>query len=206
VGYYIQLSGNRKKNGMLGTCRPPCKTCEKNEKNCLSCVANYTLNGTQCLGDSRVVVTMVLKGDDTPASILDNTASAARTLYSGSSNINRIFNALCKKLPSAFDVSTPLKCYDALKLSFLGAGSIRLGNSVVGGNYSSPEAALSAISAAFASGSAFDGGILVLSSSFEAKGYTTTPVTPATSTSNVNLALVLGLSIPLTVLRTFCAM
>lgn len=89
-------------------------------------------------------------------------------------------------------------CIDVIILTYLGSGSLLINTLVSGGNYNSADAASASIANTFSANTQLDG-ITVASSSSSASGYTT--VTP--TTSSTNLGLILGLSIPLLLLRNF---
>ena len=53
-GYYIQTGLKGTSTGIFKPCRSPCATCKGDAKMCLTCVKGYSINGTQCLSDTRV--------------------------------------------------------------------------------------------------------------------------------------------------------
>lgn len=88
-------------------------------------------------------------------------------------------------------------CFDVVIFTWIGSGSLELSAIISGGTYSSSAEASSSISSAFSSNTQLDG-LSVLTVSTSASGYAAT-----TASSSTNLGLILGLSIPLVLLRTF---
>lgn len=52
-GYYVIYGLIGTSTGQIQPCSSPCATCQGDPKRCLSCNKGYSLNGTQCLSDSR---------------------------------------------------------------------------------------------------------------------------------------------------------
>ena len=95
---------------------------------------------------------------------------------------------------------TDQKCFETFFVVVLAGGSLNLTGVVAGGSYSSPSAASSTLGSAFGSGTALDG-VSVTSTSVSASGFTSSG--GSSSSSGANLGLILGLTIPLVLLRTF---
>ena len=129
-----------------------------------------------------------------------NGSSAANNLAAGMTQINRLRLSICAALPaSVYGVLTPQRCFETFFVVVLAGGSLNLTGVVAGGSFSSPSAASSTLGSAFSSGTPLDG-VSVTSTSVSTSGFTSSG---GSSSSGTNLGLILGLTIPLVLLRTF---
>lgn len=123
--------------------------------------------------------------------------SSGQNAATGRGNVMRNFvnlvTAICNMLPAPFKVGDT-SCRRVLRFIFLRFGSIQVSQDVDGSGYSSGTDASSAINNAISTNGI--AGATVTSSSTTSTGYS------GSSDSDVNLGLILGVSIPLVILRT----
>lgn len=129
---------------------------------------------------------------------IDTSGSSSQTISNGINSINRIQFTICSLLPVSFfgTITSLLVCNNIVILTFIGAGSLDINTVIAGGSFSSSTEASNVISNTFASGTSMDG-LSVLSTTTTSEGYSTS----SPSSSSTNLGLILGLSIPLVLLR-----
>ena len=108
----------------------------------------------------------------------------------------RLKKSMCAALGAQFDVSTDKKCFLVVIFNFMRSGSLTVGSSISGGNFNSGNDATTAVNSAFSSSTELDGASVV-SSTAVSSGFTNE------SSESTNLGLILGLSIPLVLLRTY---
>ena len=100
-GYFLELLNNGENSGQVTACTSPCATCSVDTKHCDSCITGYNLNGSTCLSAKHLDMTLTMTGAGTnPIELTQN------PVYNGFTSVNRIYQTLCYKLPSAnFDVT-----------------------------------------------------------------------------------------------------
>jgi len=128
--------------------------------------------------------------------IFDNGTSVNQQLSDSIKAVNRICNHFLSILPAAFKRQSTDTCFDLFNMNALSVGSIILNMTVNAGQNTNSATATSSFNQAVASSS--PDGFTILSSSVSSVGGNT-----STSDGAANLGLILGLSIPLTILRIF---
>ena len=199
AGYYLIPTPEGQNSGQFAACTSPCATCMGDAKRCTSCIPNYSLNGTSCLNDNQVSLNLVL-GSSGSAPVISATATPEEALAAGLTQIDRIRTSICGNLPPEYGSPSGSGCYDVVIFVSIAGGSLSVGTVLAGGSFSSPTAATSSIGSSFGSGAPLDG-LSVLSSTSAASGFTASN-TATSSSSSTNLGLILGLTIPLVLLRT----
>lgn len=134
---------------------------------CTSCGSGYTLNGTKCLDNSRVIIRLLLQGSG--SNPISTSGSTAQITSNGINNINRIMFAICGSLPASYfgSITTLLICYKFVVLTYLGASSLDVNAIITGGSFNSPSEASNIMSNTFSTGASLDG-LSVLSSTSSA--------------------------------------
>jgi hypothetical protein len=86
--------------GVVLPCLSPCGTCQKFATYCLSCIAEYSINGATCFSDKAVLVVVVF----TPRSYYDDSDSDATKLRKVYNNLYNLKKSLCTAIPEALKI------------------------------------------------------------------------------------------------------
>lgn len=191
-GYYITLLSSGEYTGVVEQCTSPCATCIDYSDFCLSCASGYFLYGSNCQRNLYLYILIILS-QGASSSIFSNADSADRQLFLSIRSFNRIGNAIYGNAPSKFrDGNNWRKHTKFRKFRY---GSVGVEFAQAAGQYTDGTQATSDFTNYLTSGN-FDGFSFV-SSSITAEGFSTS------TGSSTSLGLILGLSIPLSILRTF---
>jgi hypothetical protein len=192
--YYTVLNAAGTPTGAVAQCLPPCSTCSKQATLCLSCVAGYTLSGTECQINVYLDINIIFAAAGVNP-IFSNNSSNATQLFSALKEYNRIGNGLFQILKSSFNwAGTDFRTF--IRFTKLFSASVGATMTADSGSFSNGAAATNAFNSAVPAGTTVDG-VSVVSSSTTANGYSS-----SSGDDSTNLGLILGLSIPLSILRT----
>lgn len=195
TGYYVILSPEKTYSGVVAQCYSTCATCVDDANFCLSCIAGYTLIGTICRQNFYLAINLVL-GPAAANTIFatgeDPNLQAAKTIK----HLHRFGEHFYRVvLPASFIRVSTEPWENTIQMNSVAAGSVVVNMNVGAGSNTNAASAQTSLSNAIASNSGT--GYSVVSSSVVANGGSTS------SGSGSNLGLILGLSIPLGILRTF---
>ena len=190
-GYYVPENSDGETIGWARPCQSPCATCSGSSDFCKSCKSGYTLNSSSCQQNFYLMITIVL-GPRTTGSIILSTQSQAEQLFSALRSLNRIGNAINAITPASFNDGRNWQ--ERLKFMGITIGSLIVSTTMATGNFEgSNSQAAAAMTSALSSGSL--DGMTYMSSSIEAVGSTYTA-----EEDGVNVALIVGITVPLVVL------
>ena len=193
-GYYIGLDTADAYTGELAACDSTCATCVDQNDFCLSCASGYRLDGSECESTSRLTIVIYFGGSSNSNSIFSNSEGGNNQLFGCLKGINRIGFAIFSILSSRFRRGRS-NYRRTIRFRKFFRGSVGINMNVDAAGFSSGPTAASSFTNSVAS-TPIDG-VSYLSSSVVSAGFT------ASSASSTNLGLVLGLSIPLSILCTF---
>ena len=100
-GFFVSLAVDGSYSGVVGQCYSLCATCVDTSTFCLSCVSGYTLQGSACIQNLYLALTLVL-GPGVSNSIFQSAATANQQLSDSIQAVNRICNHLVAILPATF--------------------------------------------------------------------------------------------------------
>lgn len=190
-GYYVSINDAGSYTGTVLQCESPCATCIDYTDFCLSCVSGYSLRGSVCKKNTNLVFVLILGPSKSGNSIFSDSDSPDQQVFFGIRAFNRLGGAIDFILPNLFKDGRHWR--KRMRFRRINKGSLSVGMDLDAGGYSSGSDASSAFTNAVSS-SSIDGASY-LSSSVTAEGFTTS------SGSSTSLGLVLGLAIPLSILR-----
>lgn len=188
-------TGSNADSGSIAQCYSTCATCEDQAQNCLSCISGYTLRGSICRQNFFLVINLVL-GPGASNSIFatgDSNLQQASHLIRGLHRFGVHFYSI---IPNSFVRSRSEPWDNTIQMNSLAAGSVVVNTNVGAGTNTDSTTATNAMNSAIASSSG--DGYSIVSSSVSSTGGST-----SSGDDDVNLGLILGLSIPLGILRTY---
>ena len=146
----------------------------------------------------------MLTSSTTSTNPIDLTNNAT-TLSNAINNINRIQQAICLALPSSVygSLTTLEQCVNVVIINYMYQASLVVGTTIAGGNSANSQEALNNVNNAFAAGKQLDGSQVVRSTS-TSTGFSSSNNNTTEDEGGANLGLILGLSIPLVLLRRSC--
>ena len=187
-GYFLTTDPDGTYNGGFQKCNAPCLTCTSNPNYCLSCLSGYSIDGFSCFNKKQVDYSMKF---NYPGYFNDGDSfdySYARFM----GNFLGFRGLLCKSFP-ALITKNDAKCLRNFSTKKCRRSSVIVDLSVDASNYNSAAAAQNAMTSMTVPG------ISILSTSASAQGFSDS------SSSSTNLGLILGVSIPLGILRNYFA-
>lgn len=190
-GYYITLLSSGEYTGTVAQCTSPCATCVDYADFCLSCASGYFLYGSNCQRSLYLFIFIVFSQSST-SSIFSSTDSADRQLFLSIRSFNRIGNAIYSNAPSKFRGIGNWRRFTKFRRFKYGSVGVEFAQEA--GQYTDGTQASSDFTNYLVT-SNFDG-FNYVSSSITAEGFSTS------TGSSTSLGLILGLSIPLSILRT----
>jgi len=125
-GYYLDINNDGSFSGKVYSCNSPCLTCQYNSNYCLTCISGYTISGSVCFSNAKIVIQIILGPGTTSSSIFFSSDSTATQLAKALTNVNRLLASLCSLLPAAFKKNDPL-CQNILRITSMATGSIAVG-------------------------------------------------------------------------------
>ena len=194
-GYFVPLSDTGAASGSIAQCLSPCATCKDYSDFCESCITGYSLSGSVCTQTNYLLMTIIF-GPGTGINPIFIVSDPPQTqLSNGIKSFNRIGGMLNAIAPAGFKSDGFTGWRKRFIFKAMAIGSIVTTVQANGGTYTTSSGATSAMTNALSS-TPIDG-MSYLSSSMVGTGFSTS------SGSSSNLGLVLGLTIPLVILRTY---
>lgn len=114
-GYFVQSHIDNSNSGAVFACQSPCLACYYSANYCLSCISGYSISGSRCIADSKVIIKVNIGAADSNTSIFSDSDSDSIKLAKTIRNTNRIFNSICANIPDFMKVSNP-NCINILTL------------------------------------------------------------------------------------------
>jgi hypothetical protein len=180
VGYFLIVDIRNTYSGDVGVCAGNCLSCINSEINCVTCKPGSKLSGTVCISESSKDVTIVLYLISLGT---DPTISPDIEIGLMYNSIFSYYIRLCK----AFGFESHKQCKSKFRLARLFFGSVQL------------------VSSLDNDGSSVDPATAVANTqdpNFGSLGVSVVNNSPSTE-SSTNLGLILGVSIPLGILRNY---
>ena len=181
-GYYLGTNSLGSNNGVVNTCHTSCATCASSNTFCLSCKTDYTLSGGHCTHNHHYRTKLV--------GSIPNYGGGAGNGELG--NMFLFYPVFLNSLWMALQFQELEMMMIYLQMLSIGSGSITNDFTVDADQVSADPSTLLTSSNL--------GGFGIISSSSAVNGGGSS--SSSSSTSNVSLGLVLGVAIPLGVLRT----
>lgn len=192
TGYYITLSDSNAYTGTVAQCYSTCATCVDHAEFCLSCIAQYTLQGTVCRQNFYIAITLTL-GPSATSPIFSSTDSVNQQASNAIRSLHRFGDHFYKTVIPASFIRVASEPWDnTMQMQSLRGGSVIISMNVGAGSNTNTNTATTAMNNAIASSTG--SGYSIVSSSVTANGGS------SSSSSSANLGLILGLSIPLSIL------
>lgn len=184
-GYYLIIDRDGTNSGQTGACSFPCLTCSGNPNFCLSCVIGYNINGSTCFSNKFTLLTMTFNYN----TIFNSTDSFDVAFGKILIFIGMLRSSMCNNFPRKIRNVDPT-CKSTLNFLKFAHGSVVSTSKVDSSAYDNANDAANDLLGANLLPGASD-----LSTSVSTNGFT------SSSNSSTNLGLILGVSIPLGILR-----